>query len=58
MKEGFIMTNTVSGLQTVPARKGKAVHVKKDQAITIINTHGTQVVSNSDPRRGYLTRAA
>jgi len=38
------MTNTVSGLQTVPARKGKAVHVKKDQAITIINTHGTQVV--------------
>lgn len=38
------MTNTASGLQTVPARQGKAVHVKKDQAITIINTHGTQVV--------------
>ena len=38
------MTNNTSGLETVPARKGKAVHVNKDQAITIINTHGTQVV--------------
>jgi len=38
------MTNNASGLETVPARKGKAVHVNKDQAITIINTYGTQVV--------------
>jgi uncharacterized protein YcgI (DUF1989 family) len=38
------MTNNASGLETVPARKGNAVHVNKDQAITIINTHGTQVV--------------
>lgn len=31
-------------LQTVPARSGKAAHVKKGQHIKIINTHGEQVV--------------
>jgi len=30
--------------QTVPARGGKAAHVKKGQRIKIINTHGEQVV--------------
>lgn len=28
----------------VPARKGKAVNLKKGQSIKVINTHGTQVV--------------
>ena len=31
-------------LQTIPARSGIAVEVKKGQSIKIINTHGTQVV--------------
>tara|TARA_B100000676_G_scaffold287590_1_gene318295 strand:- start:7022 stop:7618 length:597 start_codon:yes stop_codon:yes gene_type:complete len=31
-------------IQTVPARGGKAAHVKKGQHIKIINTHGEQVV--------------
>ncbi len=31
-------------LETVPARQGKAAYVKAGEAITIINTHGTQVV--------------
>ncbi len=29
---------------TIPARRGKAAHVKQGEAIRIINTHGTQVV--------------
>ena len=28
----------------IPARRGKAVRVKKDQRVKMINTHGTQVV--------------
>jgi uncharacterized protein YcgI (DUF1989 family) len=31
-------------LQVVPARRGRAVHLAKGQAIQIINTHGQQVV--------------
>jgi len=31
-------------LMTVPARKGRAARLNKDQAIKIINTYGTQVV--------------
>ena len=38
------MTGTDRELETVPARQGKAAFVKADEAITIINTHGTQVV--------------
>jgi len=37
----------MSDLQTVPARRGKAVRVKKGQSIKIINTHGTQVVTDT-----------
>ncbi len=33
-----------SALITIPARRGKAAHVKAGQRIKIINTHGTQVV--------------
>lgn len=29
---------------TIPARQGKALHLKKGQFIRIINTHGSQVV--------------
>ena len=32
------------GVQLIPARKGVAAHVGKGQVITIINTHGSQVV--------------
>ena len=34
----------MGNLQTVPARSGKAAHVKKGQHIKIINTHCEQVV--------------
>jgi len=32
------------GVQLIPARKGVAAHVGKGQVITVINTHGSQVV--------------
>ena len=38
------MTASDKALEIVPARQGKAAYVKAGQAITIINTHGTQVV--------------
>jgi len=34
----------MSGLQTIPARKGRAVRLRAGQAIRIVNTHGSQVV--------------
>ena len=33
-----------TGLVTIPARKGKAAHLRKGQRIRVINTHGSQVV--------------
>lgn len=33
-----------SGLVTIPARRGKAARVSAGQRITVVNTHGTQVV--------------
>lgn len=33
----------MGALQTVPARRGRAVRLRKGQAIRIVNTHGTQV---------------
>lgn len=33
-----------SDLVTIPARQGKALHLKKGQFIRVINTHGSQVV--------------
>lgn len=57
-------------LYVVPARQGRAVRVAEGQAITVINTHGTQVCdfwafSAANPNeflswehaRGYLSRA-
>ena len=38
------MTGTDRELEIVQARQGKAAFVKAGEAITIINTHGTQVV--------------
>ena len=38
------MTLKDKALEIVPARQGKAAFVKAGEAITIINTHGTQVV--------------
>lgn len=32
------------GTHVIPARKGAAAHVKKGQVVTVINTHGSQVV--------------
>ena len=34
----------MDGLQTVPARRGRAVRLAAGQAIRIVNTHGSQVV--------------
>ena len=34
----------MDGLQTVPARRGRAVRIAAGQAIRIVNTHGSQVV--------------
>jgi uncharacterized protein YcgI (DUF1989 family) len=31
-------------LQTLPARRGRAVRLRKGQALKVINTHGQQVV--------------
>jgi len=33
-----------SNLLKIPARQGKALHLKKGQFIHVINTHGSQVV--------------
>ena len=33
-----------ASLHTIPARRGKAAHVRKGQQVRMINTHGTQVV--------------
>jgi uncharacterized protein len=38
------MTTEKSYLVTIPARRGKAAHVKAGQHIAVINTHGKQVV--------------
>ena len=38
------MTASDKALEIVPARQGKATYVRAGEAITIINTHGTQVV--------------
>ena len=38
------MTSKERGLVTIPARRGAAAHAKTGQRITIVNTHGTQVV--------------
>lgn len=34
----------MGGLQTIPARRGRAVRVPRGQSIRIVNTHGEQVV--------------
>ena len=34
----------MAGLVTIPARRGKAARVRAGQRVTVINTHGTQVV--------------
>jgi uncharacterized protein YcgI (DUF1989 family) len=36
--------DVASGLVTIPARRGKAVALKRGEAIRIINTHGAQVI--------------
>ena len=38
------MRESGKALETVLARQGKAAYLKAGEAITIINTHGTQVV--------------
>ena len=56
----------MSTIQTIPARSGIAVHLKKGQSIKVINTHGKQVVDffafSSEDHTEYLsmshTRAA
>ena len=36
----------MSGLRTIPARRGKATFARKGQKIKVINTHGEQVVDS------------
>lgn len=48
-------TDMTESMQTVPARKGRAVKLRAGQSIEIVNTHGQQVVdfwcfSRADPR--------
>jgi uncharacterized protein YcgI (DUF1989 family) len=38
------MPMAVVEIQTLPARRGKAVRLRKGQALKVINTHGQQVV--------------
>jgi len=45
----------VGTLQTIPARRGKAVALSKGQAIKIVNTHGHQVVDFWGYVAGHLT---
>jgi uncharacterized protein len=48
-----------SGLEVVPARRGRAVRLKAGQAIRIVNTHGSQVVDtwalNSDDLSEFMS---
>ena len=49
----------MENLQTLPARRGRAVRLNKGQAIQIINTHGQQVVDtwafNADDLSEFLS---
>ncbi len=42
-------------METIPARRGKAAHVKRGQSIRIVNTHGSQVVDTWAFTAGMLT---
>ena len=33
-----------ANIETIPARRGTAVHIAKGQSVKVINTHGEQVV--------------
>ena len=50
---------TTTVMHTVPARRGRAVRLAADQAIKIINTHGTQVVDtwcfNADDMKEFMS---
>jgi len=42
-------------METIPARRGKATHLKRGQSIRIVNTHGAQVVDTWAFTAGMLT---
>jgi len=42
-------------METIPARRGKATHLRRGQSIRIVNTHGTQVVDTWAFTAGMLT---
>ena len=46
---------TQASLITIPARRGKAATVSRGQSVTVINTHGQQVVDTWAFRRDDLT---
>ena len=46
---------TEESLITIPARRGKAAFVSKGQSVTVVNTHGQQVVDTWAFRRDDLT---
>ena len=42
-------------METIPARRGKATHLRRGQSIRIVNTHGEQVVDTWAFNAGMLT---
>lgn len=42
-------------METIPARRGKATHLRRGQSIRIVNTHGAQVVDTWAFTAGMLT---
>jgi uncharacterized protein YcgI (DUF1989 family) len=48
----------MADLQTIPARRGKAVRVDKGRALRIVNTHGHQVVDFWAFVAGHMTEYA
>lgn len=42
-------------METIPARRGRATHLKKGRSIRIVNTHGAQVVDTWAFTAGMLT---
>jgi uncharacterized protein YcgI (DUF1989 family) len=44
LPQSFPAETVMSALQTIPARKGRAVRMSKGQSIRLVNTSGTQVV--------------
>ena len=51
-----------ANIETIPARRGTAVHITKGQSVKVINTHGEQVVDtwafNTDDVNEFMSMEA